>query len=130
MSKRIMKKIIYCNIITLFVPLFLFAQNLSVTGVIKDNETKEPLPGATVVVVGTTQGTISDFDGNYTISALSGASLSFSSLGYQTPVVIVGQDPYHGPGQGHGLAFSVQKDVKSKWIRMQDTILVASCFHF
>ena len=92
MSKRIMKKIIYCNIITLFVPLFLFAQNLSVTGVIKDNETKEPLPGATVVVVGTTQGTISDFDGNYTISALSGASLSFSSLGYQTQVVIVGQD--------------------------------------
>ena len=92
MSKRIMKKIVYCNIITLFVPLFLFAQNLSVTGVIKDNETKEPLPGATVVVVGTTQGTISDFDGNYTISALSGASLSFSSLGYQTQVVIVGQD--------------------------------------
>ena len=92
MSKRIIKKIIYCNIITLFVPLFLFAQNLSVTGVIKDNETKEPLPGATVVVVGTTQGTISDFDGNYTISALSGASLSFSSLGYQTQVVIVGQD--------------------------------------
>jgi TonB-linked SusC/RagA family outer membrane protein len=87
-----MKKIIYCNIITLFVPLFLFAQSLSVTGVIKDNETKEPLPGATVVVVGTTQGTISDFDGNYTISALSGASLSFSSLGYQTQVVIVGQD--------------------------------------
>eukprot|EP00559_Dactyliosolen_fragilissimus_P008882 CAMPEP_0184858616 /NCGR_PEP_ID=MMETSP0580-20130426/3697_1 /TAXON_ID=1118495 /ORGANISM="Dactyliosolen fragilissimus" /LENGTH=639 /DNA_ID=CAMNT_0027354857 /DNA_START=674 /DNA_END=2590 /DNA_ORIENTATION=+ len=26
-------------------------------------------------------------------------------------VVIIGQDPYHGPGQGHGLAFSVQKDV-------------------
>lgn len=27
-------------------------------------------------------------------------------------VVIIGQDPYHGPGQGHGLAFSVQKDIK------------------
>ena len=27
-------------------------------------------------------------------------------------VVIIGQDPYHGPGQGHGLAFSVQKDTK------------------
>ena len=87
-----MKKTIYCIIITLFFPLFLLAQNLSVTGIIRDNETKEPLPGATVVVVGTTQGTISDFDGNYTISAPSGASLSFSSLGYQTQVVIVGQD--------------------------------------
>ncbi|CAJ1969953.1 unnamed protein product [Cylindrotheca closterium] len=30
----------------------------------------------------------------------------------KTKIVIVGQDPYHGPGQGHGLAFSVQKDVK------------------
>lgn len=27
-------------------------------------------------------------------------------------VVIIGQDPYHGPGQGHGLAFSVRKGVK------------------
>ena len=30
----------------------------------------------------------------------------------QVKVVIVGQDPYHGPGQGHGLAFSVQHGVK------------------
>jgi len=90
--ERSMKKTIYFNIITLFFPLFLLAQNLSVTGIIRDYGTKEPLPGATVVVVGTTQGTISDFDGNYTISAPSGASLSFSSLGYQTQVVIVGQD--------------------------------------
>ena len=29
----------------------------------------------------------------------------------KTKVVIVGQDPYHGPGQGHGLAFSVQKGI-------------------
>lgn len=31
----------------------------------------------------------------------------------QTKVVIIGQDPYHGPGQAHGLSFSVPKDVKS-----------------
>jgi uracil-DNA glycosylase len=31
----------------------------------------------------------------------------------QVKVVIVGQDPYHGPGQGHGLAFSVRKSVKA-----------------
>jgi uracil-DNA glycosylase len=31
----------------------------------------------------------------------------------QVKVVIVGQDPYHGPGQGHGLAFSVRKGVKA-----------------
>lgn len=34
-----------------------------------------------------------------------------------TKVVIVGQDPYHGPGQGHGLAFSVRKDVKGKYAK-------------
>eukprot|EP00980_Cylindrotheca_fusiformis_P010468 scaffold2322_cov135-Cylindrotheca_fusiformis.AAC.27 len=31
----------------------------------------------------------------------------------KTKVVIVGQDPYHGPGQGHGLAFSVRRDVQT-----------------
>jgi len=41
----------------------------------------------------------------------------FAALNYcpfdQVKVVIVGQDPYHGPGQGHGLAFSVRKGVKA-----------------
>lgn len=40
----------------------------------------------------------------------------------QTKVVIVGQDPYHGPGQGHGLAFSVRKDVKSKYCIIAEAI--------
>jgi uracil-DNA glycosylase len=31
----------------------------------------------------------------------------------QTKVVIIGQDPYHGPGQAHGLCFSVQPEVKT-----------------
>jgi len=31
----------------------------------------------------------------------------------QVKVVIIGQDPYHGPGQAHGLSFSVQEEVKS-----------------
>lgn len=44
------------------------------------------------------------------------ASDTFSSLNLtpleKVKVVIVGQDPYHGPNQGHGLCFSVQKGVK------------------
>lgn len=40
----------------------------------------------------------------------------FNALKYtsfkQTKVVILGQDPYHGPGQAHGLCFSVQEGVK------------------
>jgi uracil-DNA glycosylase len=31
----------------------------------------------------------------------------------QAKVVILGQDPYHGPNQAHGLSFSVQPDVKT-----------------
>ncbi len=31
----------------------------------------------------------------------------------QTKVVVIGQDPYHGPGQAHGLCFSVQPGVKT-----------------
>ncbi|RXJ02766.1 uracil-DNA glycosylase [Anaerobacillus alkaliphilus] len=38
---------------------------------------------------------------------------ALSSTSYEnTKVVILGQDPYHGPGQAHGLSFSVQKGVK------------------
>ena len=41
---------------------------------------------------------------------------TFSALNYtpldKVKVVIVGQDPYHGPGQGHGLAFSVRRGVQ------------------
>lgn len=44
----------------------------------------------------------------------------------KTKVVIVGQDPYHGPGQGHGLAFSVQKGVKSEFLFVANWI----CFWF
>ncbi|MCF2936834.1 uracil-DNA glycosylase [Paenibacillus alkaliterrae] len=40
----------------------------------------------------------------------------FNALHYtpyeQTKVVILGQDPYHGPGQAHGLSFSVKKGIK------------------
>lgn len=38
-------------------------------------------------------------------------ALHFTSY-MDTKVVILGQDPYHGPGQSHGLAFSVKKDIR------------------
>src|SRR5438309_9109622 len=39
------------------------------------------------------------------------AALNFTPLN-KVKVVIVGQDPYHGPGQAHGLCFSVQEGVR------------------
>lgn len=56
----------------------------TVSGVVSD-ETGAPLPGASVVVSGTTNGTQTDFDGNYILSDVpSDATLSFSYIGYVT----------------------------------------------
>ena len=64
----------------LCLPMLLLAQ--SVTGVVVD-EQGEPLIGAAVQVVGTTQGTITDFDGNFTLSDVPvDALLSVSYMGY------------------------------------------------
>lgn len=49
--------------------------------------TNEPLPGATVVVKGTTIGAVSDFDGNFTIQAEEGSEIIISFLGYEELVV-------------------------------------------
>ena len=46
-----------------------FAQDLTVSGIVLDFENKQPLPGATVFIDGTTKGTTTDFDGNYTLDA-------------------------------------------------------------
>lgn len=60
-------------------------QQIKVTGTVTDANTKEPLPGVNIVVSGTTNGTVSDVDGKYTITVPSGdAVLVFSYVGYIT----------------------------------------------
>jgi len=59
-----------------------------ISGVVVD-ATGEPAIGASVVVVGTTTGTVTDFDGNFSIDAPKGAKLQFSYIGYQ-PQELVG----------------------------------------
>jgi TonB-linked SusC/RagA family outer membrane protein len=51
-----------------------------------------PLPGVSILVVGTTNGTETDFDGNYSITANKGDVLQFSFVGMQTQTVTVGDD--------------------------------------
>ena len=60
----------------------------TVTGTVTDNE-NIPLPGATVLEKGTTNGTTADFDGNYTIEVAQEAILNISYLGYATKEVSV-----------------------------------------
>lgn len=67
----------------------MLAATLDVRGVIKDSS-GEPMIGASVMVVGTSVGTVSDVDGNYVLSAVrDDAVLKFSYVGYETQTVNV-----------------------------------------
>ena len=78
------------RIMTLFVCLCLsvgaFAQQITVRGHVKD-ETGEPVIGATVRVEGQGGGTVTDIDGNFSISANTGANIQVSYIGYETQTV-------------------------------------------
>ena len=66
----------------------LIAQSL-ITGSVKD-QTGGSLPGVTVYIKGTTSGTITDFDGNYSINASPEETLVFSFIGFTAQEVLVG----------------------------------------
>ena len=68
----------------LMIPFALSAQ-ISVSGTVLDSN-NEPLPGVNVVQTGTTNGTITDLDGKYTISVPSDATLTFSYIGFTNHV--------------------------------------------
>jgi outer membrane receptor for ferrienterochelin and colicin len=78
-----MKKM-YSLMVALLVSAIAFAQT---TGKVVDAENNQPLPGATVVVKGTKKGTVTDFDGNFSIDASTGDMLEVSFLGYESATV-------------------------------------------
>lgn len=82
----------FSGILTLFLAFVVqlsFAQEKTVSGVVSD-ENGLPLPSATVAVKGTSNGTTTDFDGNYSISTSAGDVLTFSYVGYATKEATVG----------------------------------------
>ncbi|MFS4456063.1 SusC/RagA family TonB-linked outer membrane protein [Maribacter sp. 2304DJ31-5] len=79
------------SILTVLLLLFtqgIIAQNGSVTGTVTD-ESGIPLPGVNVIEKGTSNGTSTDFDGNYAINVSDNAILVFSSLGYKSIEIAV-----------------------------------------
>ncbi|WP_047247538.1 SusC/RagA family TonB-linked outer membrane protein [Maribacter thermophilus] len=68
---------------------FSYAQEKTVSGNVTD-QSNVPLPGVSVVVVGTTNGTQTDFDGNYTIMVNQGDVLRFTYVGQKTVTRTVG----------------------------------------
>lgn len=62
-----------------------FAQGKTVTGVVTGSDTNEPFPGVSVVIEGTTQGTVTDLDGKYSIEVPNDETvLVFSYIGMKT----------------------------------------------
>ena len=66
-------------------------QVLTVKGVVVD-ALKEPLPGASIQIVGMSTGTVTDLDGNFSIQVPKGKSISVSFIGYVTQEIPVNQN--------------------------------------
>lgn len=81
-------KLLLTSVMIFLAGALAYGQGLTVKGVVTD-ETGTPVPGAGVVISGTTNGVVTDINGQYTITAPSNAVLSVGALGYveqQVPV--------------------------------------------
>jgi TonB-dependent starch-binding outer membrane protein SusC len=83
-----MKKILIFSMLSFFATVLWGQQKITVTGVVTD-ETNLGLPGVTIQEQGTQNGTVTDFEGNYTIEVAEMATLIFSFIGFQSQEVPV-----------------------------------------
>lgn len=94
-------------------------QNSKVKGTVKDAQ-GEPVIGANVTVVGTSSGSITDMDGNFSVDAAPGAKIKVSFIGYKDQIVtvrkgislnIVLEEDALSLGEVEVVAYGVQKKV-------------------
>ncbi|MDP5199347.1 TonB-dependent receptor [Flavobacterium sp. DG2-3] len=79
---KLTKLLVFC-ISSLLFSVIAVAQDVTVNGMIKD-ETGMPVPGATILLKGTTKSTASDFDGKFQMQVPSNGSLIITFIGYST----------------------------------------------
>lgn len=89
MSKKLH---IFSTLLLVFLTQITFAQEKTISGIISDEEGL-PLPGVNIIAKNTKTGTQTDFDGNYSITANTGAILSYSFIGYKPVEKTVGNSP-------------------------------------
>jgi len=89
MVKQLHAKLLLLLSVLFFGSMAGFAQSGDVTGTVTDATDQQPIPGATVVVKGTTIGTVTDMDGKFTIKVNPDATLEFSYMGYKTQEIKV-----------------------------------------
>ncbi|NDP19798.1 MAG: SusC/RagA family TonB-linked outer membrane protein [Paludibacter sp.] len=78
-----MKRIILLFVVFICTLQFSYSQKLTITGIVTAKEDGLPIIGASIVEKGTTNGTITNFDGVYSLSVSSGATLVFSYVGME-----------------------------------------------
>lgn len=80
--KRIFTRISVLAVFCLLAINVAFAQNITVKGKVIDGGDKTPLPGVSILIKGTQNGTQTDVNGNYSISVPASATLVFNFIGY------------------------------------------------
>ncbi len=85
-----MKRITSLLVCLTFMGMSLFAQDIQISGKVTSAEDGKVLPGVSVVVKGTTTGTTTNIDGEYSLSVPPGATLVYSFIGMKTQEVPVG----------------------------------------
>ena len=83
MKRDVLSRMLLFFIAVTFFSFDVIAQAIAVKGTVKD-KTGEPIIGANILVKGTTNGTITDFDGNFQLNAKQGDIIVFSFIGYQS----------------------------------------------
>ncbi len=84
-----MKRILIVMGLLVFMGFFAHGQQRQITGTVKDAIDDTPLPGVTIVIKGTTQGTTTDIDGNFSLTASPGDILVFRFIGMQTREILI-----------------------------------------
>lgn len=77
-------------VITIFSPHLVSAQQATVSGTVLSSDDNDPLPGVSVVIKGTAEGTQTDANGKYTLAVTESQILQFSFIGYTTQEIAVG----------------------------------------
>ena len=90
------------------------AQNFSVSGTVDEADTGLPLPGVNIILKNTTNGVVTDFDGNYTINNIAaGDVLVFSYVGFLPQEITVGENDEFWVAVSSGLSIDETIIIKS-----------------
>ncbi len=91
---KIVEKLFLISFIGLLSVIQLHAQEREITGTVMDASIGEALPGATIIIAGTTIGTTTDMDGKFAIRVSEGSILSVTFIGYISAEIEIGAESY------------------------------------